>query len=274
MEKKSENLKKLLIPLVKDGLCIAFSGGVDSTLLLKMAMECKEKHGGRVQAVLFATQLHPAKDEKEAAIICEEMGAPLEIINIDEFLDPEICKNPPDRCYRCKRMLFEKLNAYAKEHGFAATADGTNFDDLSEYRPGLRALQELSIRSPLMECEFTKEDVRRAAKLKRLSVSRKPATPCLATRLPYGTELTPELLHRIEEGEEIIKSFGFPVVRFRVHENMVRLEIPPEDFSSFLSKREKILEKLEELGFLYLTLDLKGFRSGSMDEPMKYEAAR
>lgn len=193
----------------------------------------------------------------------------LEIVRVDEFSDPAILQNPPDRCYRCKKLLFQGLLDFAEKNGLKAAADGTNFDDLSEYRPGLRALKELGIHSPLAEAGLTKSEVRRLAAEYGLRVSRKPSSPCMATRLPYGDTLTPEKLHQAAAGEELLKLRGFPVNRVRIHGNLARVEIPKGEFSRFLEQVEEITEELKKLGILYVTLDLQGFRSGSMDEALK-----
>ena len=269
---KVRKLKEILSRLLPEGLCVAFSGGVDSAVLLCLAEALRREHGlpaGSLRGVLFATQLHPPADEADAKQQAEAMGVPLEVARVDEFSDPAIMQNPPDRCYRCKRLLFQTLWETARKAGLAVAVDGTNYDDLSEYRPGLRALRELEVRSPLAEAEMTKEEVRHLAKEMGLAVSRKPSSPCMATRLPYGDRLTPEKLRQAAEGEELLKQAGFPVCRLRVHENLARIEILPADFGRFGAVMEEITGKIKNLGFDYVTLDLEGFRSGSMDEPLR-----
>ena len=266
MEEKEKKLLQLLTPMVQKGLCVAFSGGVDSAVLLKLATVCAEKNGGEVQAVTFATQLHPPADEKEAKRVAEEFGVSLAVIRIDEFTNPVIMKNPVDRCYHCKYMLFEKLIEFAKKSNLDTVADGTNYDDLSEYRPGLRALKELKIRSPLAECGLSKQEVRALAEKWEISVKNKPSSPCLATRLPYHTQITRSVLRQIAAGEEILKTHGFPVNRLRLHKKIARIEIPKEQFSEFLEKSQNFIPLLKKIGFDYITLDMEGFRSGSMDE--------
>lgn len=274
-QEKVQRLKTLLAELLSQGLCVAFSGGVDSAVLLYLAEVLRREHhlpAGSLRAVLFATRLHPPADEADARRQAEEMGVPLTVLAIDEFSDPAILQNPPDRCYRCKTLLFRRLRELADSSG-AAAADGTNFDDLFEYRPGLRALQELGIRSPLAEVQLTKAEVRRLAAEFGLRVSQKPSSPCMATRLPYGDRLTPEKLRQAAEGEALLKELRFPVNRVRIHGNLARIEIPKTEFARFLEQSEMITERIKKSGVLYVTLDVQGFRSGSMDEALKIEKA-
>lgn len=254
---------------VEQGLCVAFSGGVDSALLLAAA--CQAATAGRfpVWAVYFDTALHPAGDCEEAGRLARELGAQFEAIKIDELAEAGIEQNPPDRCYRCKRLLFEKLQAFASEKGIALLCDGTNADDLKEYRPGLRALRELGVHSPLMECSLSKNEVRALAKEAGLAVSQKPSSPCLATRFEYGATLTKEGLQMVERAEEYMKSIGYPVVRVRKHGELARIEIPIGNMIRFFVRREDILRTLTDMGFRYVTFDLRGFRSGSMDETLE-----
>ncbi|MBO1265461.1 ATP-dependent sacrificial sulfur transferase LarE [Proteiniclasticum sp. SCR006] len=262
---KKERLRKSIASKVREGACVAFSGGVDSSLILKIAMEEAEKLGKKVHAVTFETKLHPVSDVTISGRVAEEMGAIHTIIEVDEFKDNQIMKNPVNRCYLCKKLLFTTLREFAENEGLGHVLDGTNADDHGTYRPGIQALKELSISSPLAENGFTKEEVREYASELGISVSKRPSAPCLATRLPYGTEIDFSLLKRIEEGEEYIRSLGFEVVRVRVHSDIARIEVPATDFTGFISKREEIREKLKSLGFNYITLDVEGFRSGSMD---------
>lgn len=271
-QEKIQRLKESLSGLLERGLCVAFSGGVDSAVLLQTAEVLRRERKlpkGSLRAVLFMTRLHPPADEEDARQQAAAMGVPQEIVRVDEFSDPEILQNPPDRCYRCKKLLFKSLLDFAEKNGLKAAADGTNFDDLSEYRPGLRALKELGIHSPLAEAELTKEEVRRLAAEYGLRVSSKPSSPCMATRMPYGDRLTPEKLHQAAAGEALLKQKGFPVNRVRIHGNLARVEIPKGEFSRFLEQAEEITAELKALGILYVTLDLQGFRSGSMDEALK-----
>lgn len=269
---KQDHLQSIIAQLVPQGVCVAFSGGADSSLILKLATEEARRVGRTIHAVTFVTTLHPNTDLPIARRVAEEMGAHHVILELDEFSDEGILQNPVDRCYRCKKMLFQTLQEYAADQGLKAILDGTNHDDLSVYRPGLKALAELGIRSPLAEAGFTKADVRALARQLGISVSDRPSAPCLATRLPYGTRIQRELLDRIEAGEAYLVNQGFAVVRLRFHGDILRIEIPREDFQRFLDLSPLIIAKLHELRFLYLTLDLEGFRTGSMDLALEQAA--
>lgn len=264
-----EILYKSMKEHLDEGVCVAFSGGVDSSLLLKIACEAGKDSGKQVLAVTFETRLHPHGEMEEAAEMASSFGAIHKIIQINEFADPEIMNNPTDRCYRCKKLLFRSLIEYAKEEGYRYIIDGSNFDDLKAYRPGMKALKELGIHSPLLEAEVTKETVRSLAAALGVNSSVKPSAPCLATRLPYGARLDFEVLERIDQGENFIKSLGFYNVRLRLHKDILRIEIDKKDFMKFMEQREAVILKLKESGFLYITLDLEGFRSGSMDINLK-----
>lgn len=262
LAQKYEALLQLFAAADKDNVCIAYSGGVDSTLLLKAAVEaCSHP----VLAVILETQLHPHSDTEIAYERATGLGAQCEIIRIDEFQNQELLNNPPNRCYLCKRFLFTSLQSLARKKGFHALFDGTNKDDENEYRPGLTALRELGIRSPLQELAFTKKEVRALSAVLGLPTSSLPSTPCLATRLPYGVQLDHALLQRLHEGERFLRSLDFFNVRLRFHDPILRIEIDCESFPALISNRETILSRLKQLGFLYVTLDLEGFRSGSMD---------
>ena len=233
-------------------------------MLLKLAVKCAAP-GVRVHAVTFETVLHPSCDLDIAKQVAKETGAIHKIIFLDEFEDERIKKNPKNRCYLCKKSLFEKLLAYADEAGAETILEGTNEDDLHVYRPGLAAVRELGVKSPLAEAHLTKPEVPALARKEGISVANRPAVPCLATRLPYGSELNFEVLKKIDEGEQYMKSLGFEIVRIRLHANVARIEVPVAEFGKFMEQREAVLAKLKELGFVYVTLDMEGFRSGSMD---------
>jgi uncharacterized protein len=261
LKDKCSQLEKRLLEIGKDGLCIAFSGGVDSTLLLDTAASLPIN----VTAVTFSSRLSPKTELVEAAALASSMGVQHYFLTFDELTNESILANPPDRCYHCKKFIFSSLKDFCKQNSLGAVADGTNADDLKQYRPGLRALRELEIYSPLAECGFTKAEVRAAASSAGLEVHSKPSAPCLATRVPYGTRLTDELLCKIETGEEALKSLGFLGCRLRAHGNIARVEVPISEFEKLINMREKIIPLLKKVGFVYITLDLEGFRSGSMD---------
>ena len=244
---------------------LAFSGGVDSALLLYLLTQACRETGRQVYAVTFHTALHPQADLEYARQFAQSLHASHHILRINELENPRILENPPDRCYHCKKMLFEKLWAFAREKQVDTVLEGSNQDDLNVYRPGLRAVQELGVKSPLAQCGITKAQVRQIAGEYGLPVASRPSAPCLATRLPYGTSIDTRLLSRIEQGEQFLKHMGIRNVRIRVHEDILRLEIDPEDFPVLFQNRTKIIQQLKKMDLPYLTLDLEGFRSGSMD---------
>ncbi len=264
-EPKTEQLEAIMDELTDQDMALAFSGGVDSSLLLKMAADRAAKKGTKVWAVTFNSRLHPSCDLENARKVAGELGGIHVILEIDELEMEEIRSNPANRCYLCKRNLFRTLMAFAKEKGVEVLAEGTNEDDLHVYRPGIQAVRELGIRSPLAEAGLTKEEVRRLAAACGISAASRPSTPCMATRLPYGARLDYEILKKIEAGEEILRRMIGGNVRLRLHGQVVRIETDPERFSLALEKREEVVRQLKELGFVYITLDLEGFRSGSMD---------
>ena len=264
-EPKTEQLEAIMDELTDQDMALAFSGGVDSSLLLKMAADRAAKKGTKVWAVTFNSRLHPSCDLENARKVAGELGGIHVILEIDELEMEEIRSNPVNRCYLCKRNLFRTLMAFAKGKGVEVLAEGTNEDDLHVYRPGIQAVRELGIRSPLAEAGLTKEEVRRLAAACGISAASRPSTPCMATRLPYGARLDYEILKKIEAGEEILRRMIGGNVRLRLHGQVVRIETDPERFSLALEKREEVVRQLKELGFVYITLDLEGFRSGSMD---------
>ena len=231
-------------------LCVAFSGGVDSSVILRAACEAAAANGKKVYAVTFETKLHPKADLPQAQKVAKEAGAIHHVIYVNE-LD--------------KKYLFQNLLTFAAEKGIDTIMEGNNADDLLIYRPGTQAVKELGVLSPLAELGITKAQVREIAADMGLSCASRPSSPCLATRLPYGTPISFELLARVDAGEQWLKEQGFPIVRLRVHGDILRIEIDKERFSDFIAMADKITAKMKELGFVYITLDAEGFRSGSMD---------
>ena len=260
---REEKEKKLAVLLEKCmPLAIAFSGGVDSTYLLhKAALAGKEK----VTALIMKTPSVPERELDEAVAFCKSRGISFFVLPADPFSAAGFKENGRDRCYICKHFLFSALLEKAKEEGIPFVADGTNADDRKEFRPGLRALKELDIRSPLAEAGLTKKEIRELSEKEGLPTWNKPSFSCLATRFPYGEELTVEKLRRTEAAENLLAELGFTQRRVRVHGNLARIEVLPAEIPLLLERRDMISSRLEELGFLYTTVDLKGFRSGSMD---------
>ncbi len=262
---KCENLLNDINKYTDKDIVIAFSGGIDSSLLLRLAtLKAKEK-GTKVYAVTIHTQLHPMNDLEIATRVAKEMGAIHKVIHVDELKEADIENNPVDRCYRCKKHLFTSLLELVKEYGASYLIDGTNFDDLHQYRPGIKALKELGVLSPLAVNELTKAEIRNFAGEYNISVAQRPSAPCLATRFPYNTKISYEIMRNIEVAEDFVRELGFYNVRVRVHGDIARLEVDKKDFAKFMEQNSLILDKMKNLGFTYVTLDLEGFRSGSMD---------
>ena len=219
----------------------------------------------KVTALIMKTPSVPERELDEAVTFCKSRGISFFVLPADPFSAAGFRENGRDRCYICKHFLFSALLEKAKEEGIPFVADGTNADDRKEFRPGLRALKELDIRSPLAEAGLTKKEIRELSKKEGLPTWNKPSFSCLATRFPYGEELTVEKLRRTEAAENLLAELGFTQRRVRVHGNLARIEVLPAEIPLLLERRDMISSRLEELGFLYTTVDLKGFRSGSMD---------
>ena len=266
---KKKALKKLLASYAKENLILAFSGGVDSSLLLKMCVEASQKTGKKVYGVTAHTSLHPSADLDIAKRVCQEAGAEHIIVHVDELLEAGIERNPINRCYLCKRCIFAKIKELSVSLGISLILEGTNEDDLHVYRPGIQALKELSIISPLAICGITKEEVRKLAAEYDISVADRPSTPCMATRFPYGSLLDYGELKKVEMGEDWLRSRGYYNVRLRVHGDIARIEVDEKDLSKIVEERNDIILKMKELGYAYVTIDLEGFRSGSMDVNIK-----
>lgn len=262
-------LEQMMAEYAKEDICLAFSGGVDSSLLLKVAADATGKTGKAVYAVTFDSRLHPSCDLEIAARVAKELGGIHKVVSVNELEQEEIRFNPVNRCYLCKKKLFQSLKDYAKEMNIPYIMDGTNEDDLHVYRPGIRALRELGIISPLAELHITKAQVKELASWYGISVASRPSAPCMATRLPYGTEIDYDILNLIEKGEEFVSSLVKGNVRLRLHNDIVRIEVDQEAMGNLMEKSREIIAYLKELGFVYITMDLEGFRSGSMDVGIK-----
>lgn len=261
--KKINKLKKILKDM--GSIIIAFSGGVDSSFLLKVA---ENVLGKNVIAVTAKSPTYPKREFEDAKKIAKILNCRQIIIDSNEMKIKEFRNNPKNRCYFCKKELFLKLISIKNKYNFNFVADGTNYDDLNTFRPGLKALKELEIRSPLADAGLTKEEIRKYSRLLSLTTWNKPSFACLSSRFPYGEEITKSKLKKIENAEDFLRSLGFRQVRVRYHYPIARIEIEKEEIPKILQSniREKIIKKLKKIGFEYITLDLEGYRSGSMDE--------
>jgi uncharacterized protein len=249
------------------GCLVAYSGGVDSTFLLAVA---RRALGERVAAVTVRTLFHDPGEIDEARRRAAAIGVPHEIIELDLQAHPELLANPHDRCYHCKRLVFSALRRRAGELGLPVLADATHAGDLLERRPGIRALRELGVASPLAEAGLAKADIRALSAALGIEGAERPSSPCLATRVPFDTPITAERLRRIAGAERILRTLGFEVCRVRDYGDLARIEVRPEDLDRAGAEpvRRGIVEPLRELGYRYVTLDLAGYRPGSMDEAL------
>lgn len=265
IQEKKKKLQQQFEKYAQNDVCVAFSGGVDSSLILVMACEAAQKTGKKVYAVTMDTVLHPKADVEIAKKVLARTDAVHEILTMDELAVPEMKNNPKKRCYFCKKALYTRMLDFAREKGAEVLLEGSNEDDLHVYRPGLQAVKEIGVKSPLADCGVTKAEVRELAAEYEIPTANRPSAPCLATRLPYGAEIDLALLKRIDEAETYLKTFGWKNVRLRVHGNISRLEVDADALPEVVAHKEEVIRHLKELGFVYLTLDLEGFRSGSMD---------
>ena len=260
---KPERLRALLREI--GSAAVAFSSGVDSTFLLRVA---HEELGENVVAVTARSHSFPKRELDEAAAFCAREGVRHEIIDSEELDIPGFAENPPDRCYHCKKAIFGKLVAFAQANGLAAVLEGSNMDDDGDYRPGRRAIMELGVASPLHDAGLTKAEIRVLSKRMGLPTADKPSFACLASRFPYGERITAAGLERVERAEQWLMDAGLGLAQLRVrsHGDMARIEVPPADIPRLAARAEEIAAALKSFGFAYVALDLQGYRTGSMNE--------
>ena len=263
---KIKNLRGILREMAR--ILLAFSGGVDSTFLLKIAHEVL---GESVLAVTAVSPIHPTEDYENACRIARCFNIKHLAIETHELNNPAFYSNPPDRCYFCKKGLFQTLHTIARQENLDFVTDASTMDDLSDYRPGTAAAQEEHIRSPLIEAKITKKEIRTLSQQMGLSTWNKPSMACLASRLPYGEFITLEKINRIARAENFFRGFGLNQVRVRSHGNLARIEVDAEHIQKLANPkfREKIIIELKQLGFIYLTIDLEGYRTGSHNEVLR-----
>lgn len=262
---RADSLREIVRSL---GSClVAFSGGVDSTLLAKV---CQEELGADAVAVTAVSEIHPEFEVREAKELATLIGIRHEVVEVEPLQIDGFADNPPERCYLCKRAVFGHLQDLAKQWGLSFVVDGTNADDSGDFRPGQRAIDELGVRSPIKEAGLTKADVRRLSKDLGLPTWSKPSYACLASRFPYGRRITPDELRMVDRSEEALRSMGFAQSRVRHHDDLARIEVAPEEIPRLAEPecREGIVSKLKEIGYRYVALDLEGYRTGSMNEAL------
>ena len=249
-------------------VAVAFSSGVDSTLLLKVA---HDELGDKCIALTGSSESFPQTEQEESNSFCEKEGIQQVLFFSNELQNEDYAKNPKDRCYHCKHILFSTMQKLAKENGVSYVLEGSNVDDLGDYRPGLNAIAELGIKSPLREAGLTKDEIRQLSKQLDLPTFQKQSFACLASRIPYGERITAEKLKRIEDAEDFLKKKGFSYYRVRIQDKLARIEVLPKDIERFMeeSLRNEVVAYFKQLGFLYVTLDLQGYRTGSMNEVLK-----
>lgn len=248
-------------------LAVAFSGGVDSTLLLAIAIQAL---GDKVLAITAVSPLQPSGELESASKLAKELGAKHVTLHTNELEDPQFLKNTPDRCFYCKRALFGKMMSYASEKGYHKLAHGLNLDDFSDYRPGIRAADELGVLSPLAKAEFSKKEIRGLAQSLGLSNWNRPAMACLATRIPYGTVIDQQILRQVDAAEQIVRKLGIIHCRVRHYGNLARIEANTDDFDKFIhsKQRSQLVVAFKSLGYHFVALDLEGYKMGKMNQEL------
>lgn len=266
LQDKYNDLKEYLKNL--GSVAVAFSGGVDSTFLLKVAHDTL---GDRAIAVTARSLSFPERELKEAIAFAGKLGVDHKIVDSEELEIEGFSENPTNRCYLCKHELFSKMKQIALENGISEVVEGSNLDDLGDYRPGLTAIQELEVKSPLRIAGLTKDEIRQLSKDMGLPTWEKQSFACLSSRFPYGQRITPEKLRMVDEAEQLLLDLGFRQIRVRHHDTLARIEISEDQFPKIMEKeiRDRINSRLKEIGFTYVSLDLTGYRTGSMNETLK-----
>jgi len=265
LQKKYDHLRNILSNA--GSAIVAFSGGVDSTFLLKVHTDMV---GDKALAITARSETFPKRELEEATALAERIGAPHLIIDTEELAAPGFSNNPPHRCFLCKSELFSTLKRIAEDRKIPWVFDGSNADDVGDFRPGRKAARQFGVRSPLEEAELGKEEVRSLSRMLNLPTWDKPAFACLSSRFPYHTEITESALRQIEDAEEFLWNLGMREFRVRHHDTIARIELGPRELSLFLQagRRHKIVQHLKSLGYKYVTLDLEGYRTGSMNETL------
>jgi len=258
-----ENIKKL------GKVLVAYSGGVDSTFLLKV---CADNLGSKnVLACISIGPLLPKRQLDNAIAMAKDMQVAVETVETNEISDAVFYANKADRCFHCKSSLFKILNNIAKEKGYDAVLCGSNLDDYDDYRPGNKAVKVFNVRCPLAEAQLTKNEIRQLSRKLNLPTADIPASPCLASRISYGMEITEKKLKQVEQAEEYLRDLGFAEFRVRLHDKVARIEVHEKDIAKIVENRKGIVKKLKALGFKYVSVDLEGFRSGSLNEMLSQE---
>ncbi len=269
LQEKYNSLQQILKGLGR--VVVAYSGGVDSTFLLKVAVDTLGAEN--VLACINVGPAEPSGQLQRAREFARSIGVKLKTIDTDELSDPNFTANKADRCFYCKSRICKILLDIAKEQNFDHVVFGANYDDLDDFRPGNRAMKVFGIRCPLAEAKLTKDEIRQLSRQMNLPTADLPSSPCLASRIAYGLEVTEQRLKQVDEAEEFLRSLGFVEFRVRHHDTIARIEVNPKDIERVTTElvRSKIVEKLKSLGFKFVTIDLQGFRSGSLNEPLSEE---